>query len=393
MFTFCKRLITLDGAGDGLLDAEALQSKTIDYLRFPMALAVVFIHSAGDVPMSQVHYDAFTGLDFYNLLRIVFSHVLTHIAVPVFYVISGYLYFLNVKQWSWNEYKRKSRSRLYTLVIPYLLWNVAALLLFGGWSVVKHYMASHVWDFSLFLEQMRGLSWLWNVNEWGANRTNWLGYTVPMTGPINLPLWFLRDLIVVSALSPLVYYWVRYTRKWGLLLLALCYVSNVFPLIQGLRVSAVLFFTLGAYFSINKRNMVMSLRRIEGVLALLTIILVPVVVYYDGVNTHVGSLIYPFYVLSATLFAFCCASRMVQRGCRPNAFLTRSCFFVYAVHSVVIVPISMKILALVFGNSSWLSFSVVYMLSPFLTVLMCVLLYALMLRCFPILASWLTGKR
>ena len=139
--------------------------------------------------------------------------------------------------------------------------------------------------------------------------------------------------------------------------------------------------------------MVMSLRRIEGVLALLTIILVPVVVYYDGVNTHVGSLIYPFYVLSATLFAFCCASRMVQRGCRPNAFLTRSCFFVYAVHSVVIVPISMKILALVFGNSSWLSFSVVYMLSPFLTVLMCVLLYALMLRCFPILALWLTGKR
>lgn len=132
MFTFSKRRITLDGTSDGLLDAEALQSKTIDYLRFPMALAVVYIHSAGDVPMSPVHYDAFTGLDFYNLLRVVFSDVLTRIAVPVFYVISGYLYFLNVKQWSWSEYKRKSRSRLYTLVIPYLLWNVAALLLFGG---------------------------------------------------------------------------------------------------------------------------------------------------------------------------------------------------------------------------------------------------------------------
>ena len=129
MFTFSKRRITFDGAGDGLLDAEALQSKTIDYLRFPMALAVVFIHSPGDVPMSPVHYDAFTWPDFYNLLRIVFSHVLTHIAVPVFYVISGYLYFLNVKQWSKSEYKRKSRSRLYTLVIPYLLWNVAALFL------------------------------------------------------------------------------------------------------------------------------------------------------------------------------------------------------------------------------------------------------------------------
>lgn len=46
MFTFSKRRITLDGTGDGLLDAEALQSKTIDYLRFPMALAVVYIHSA-----------------------------------------------------------------------------------------------------------------------------------------------------------------------------------------------------------------------------------------------------------------------------------------------------------------------------------------------------------
>lgn len=393
MFTFSKRRITLDGTGDGLLDAEALQSKTIDYLRFPMALAVVYIHSAGDVPMSPVHYDAFTGLDFYNLLRVVFSDVLTRIAVPVFYVISGYLYFLNVKRWSWSEYKRKSRSRLYTLVIPYLLWNVAALLLFGGRSVVKHYMASHVWDFSLFLEQVRGLSWLWNVNEWGVNITNWLGYTVPVTGPINLPLWFLRDLIVVSALSPLVYYWVRYTRKWGLLLLALCYVSNVFPLIQGLQVSAVLFFTLGAYFSINKRNMVVSLRRYGGILSLLTVVLVPVMVYYDSVNNPIECFVYPFYVLFATLFAFCCASRMVQRGCRPNVFLTRSCFFIYAMHSLVIVSISVKALTFVFGNSSWLSLSVVYMLSPFLTILMCVLLYALMLRCFPILASWLTGKR
>lgn len=79
-----------------MLDAQSLQSVTIDYLRFPMALAVVFIHSKGEPTIALPDYAHFAGTDFFNLLRIVMSNVLTSVAVPTFFLISGFLYFLNV---------------------------------------------------------------------------------------------------------------------------------------------------------------------------------------------------------------------------------------------------------------------------------------------------------
>lgn len=80
-----------------------LQSRTIEWLRFPLVVAVVFIHSFGEpkeyvLPLQNI--STFSGVDIYNLTRICFSHVLTHIAVPVFFVISGYLFFYNVKEFT-----------------------------------------------------------------------------------------------------------------------------------------------------------------------------------------------------------------------------------------------------------------------------------------------------
>lgn len=39
------------------------------------------------------------------------------------------------------------------------------------------------------------------------------------TGPINLSLWFIRELMVVVLLSPLIYLIIRYTGWWGVLAL------------------------------------------------------------------------------------------------------------------------------------------------------------------------------
>lgn len=84
------------------LDMKKLQSSVIDWLRFPLAIAVVFIHSFGAYPfdLDTLHSGPFTGMSIYNWIRICFSHVFTHIAVPTFYVISGYLFFCN---WGGNE--------------------------------------------------------------------------------------------------------------------------------------------------------------------------------------------------------------------------------------------------------------------------------------------------
>lgn len=73
-------------------------------LRLPLAVMVVFIHAFGNlvyvVPyewMGRGQLDAAVGSSsvgsaVYDALRIFGSHVVTHIAVPTFFVISGYLF-------------------------------------------------------------------------------------------------------------------------------------------------------------------------------------------------------------------------------------------------------------------------------------------------------------
>lgn len=75
-----------------------LQSQVIDWLRFPLIIGVVFIHSFGNYPydLQIMHSDPFSGVSIFNWIRICLSNVITHISVPAFYLISGYLFFYNL---------------------------------------------------------------------------------------------------------------------------------------------------------------------------------------------------------------------------------------------------------------------------------------------------------
>lgn len=116
-------------------NADGLQSQVIDWLRFPLAVAVVFIHSLGTLPLDDVSVmqaDPLSGMSLYNWLRIFGSHVVTHIAVPTFFVISGFLFFRNMQRWDVRAYRKKLKSRFRSLLVPYLCWNALAFL----WIVV-----------------------------------------------------------------------------------------------------------------------------------------------------------------------------------------------------------------------------------------------------------------
>lgn len=70
-----------------------LSSQTISALRFPLAVMVVFIHSfmLDDVAFTP-DWHALSGMDFAIGLQVLLSKVVSHVAVPAFYVISGYLF-------------------------------------------------------------------------------------------------------------------------------------------------------------------------------------------------------------------------------------------------------------------------------------------------------------
>lgn len=105
-------------------DLQALQSQTIDWLRFPLIICVIFIHNAtlpADFDVTTIDWQSLSAGDLFIYMKILFSHVLTHIAVPIFFMISGFLFFLRTPKLTLNIYKNKIKKRLHTLLIPYLL--------------------------------------------------------------------------------------------------------------------------------------------------------------------------------------------------------------------------------------------------------------------------------
>ncbi len=55
-------------------------------------------------------------------------------AVPLFFFMSGYLYFVGSadKGFTFQAWKKKSWNRVKSLVVPYIAWNLLILALFAG---------------------------------------------------------------------------------------------------------------------------------------------------------------------------------------------------------------------------------------------------------------------
>lgn len=110
------------------LSADEIQSKTINWLRFPLAVAVVLIHISPKIDTQSINYSSLSSDDLYALFASLFSHVITYIAVPCFFLFSGFLFFFKVNRFTRELYFKKLRVRALTLLVPYLLWNLLPIL-------------------------------------------------------------------------------------------------------------------------------------------------------------------------------------------------------------------------------------------------------------------------
>lgn len=225
---------------------------------------------------------------------IAISHVITRVAVPVFYIISGYFFFKNFRIWSWEGYLTKMRKRIKSLVIPYLMWNLILFCIVHDPLFLGELSDNSLW--SVLWEWRQKWHVFWDVNIFDCNLKNILGGANYGTGPIDLPLWFLRDLIVVSFLSPLLYFFLKKARVWGVVFLLTAFVTRIWIKTPGFSITAFFFWGLGAYFAINDINIVLFSRNKIKIFLPITIMLIPMCVYYDGWFTDVGANIFQFYL-------------------------------------------------------------------------------------------------
>ena len=88
------------------LNIKQIQSQAIDVVRFPLAVVVVCIHTyfceSLNLNGTEITMEGWIAPVVISLVSI----SLTHVAVPMFFVISGYLYCLNINKLSWGVFKQ-----------------------------------------------------------------------------------------------------------------------------------------------------------------------------------------------------------------------------------------------------------------------------------------------
>lgn len=374
-----------------------LESKTINYLRFPLAVMVVFIHSTKKpIPLNlDLLYDTpLCAENFYNLSRVLLSDVLPAIAVPMFFLFSGRYFFSDcIESFSRFEYIKKLKKKGKSLFIPYIVWNFIAIALFFLVKIV--YAILYGGNMNSFIEYLNQNGWI-NL-FWGGHvfseSVNLFNINMQNTSPANIPMWFIRDLMVVMMFSPIIYYFLK---KSGLFLIVLffCYVLNVWIPLSGFSATACFFFSLGAFACIKNIDMIAFCRRIGWLIIPVTIILMLPSILLYGQDSVLRVYSRPFYVLGACISIMMVSSYLIECNIvRNSVFLNKSCFFIFAIHTLFILTICSKVLRFVNPGDGYMQELVSYLCLPVITILCCLGIFKFMERFMPKILCLLTGNR
>lgn len=364
------------------MTSEELESRTITFLRFPLIVGVVLIHSRmEDIVMGGVTVFNCADFPLYTVVSNLLSNVFARIAVPLFFFISGFLFFYRTS-FGLHAYFQKLRKRVQSILFPYLFWNLLVIGLFFLAQMVTPSLMSGtnkpITDYS-FLDWLKAF---WAKDSSDPDKVGM---------PADYPLWFMRDLMVVMVASPLVFGLVRYLRQYAVIALGLFWMISWWIEIPGFSLTALFFFSAGAFFSVHGRNIVTDLRPLLFPAVVLYVVLVVCDLCFMGDTWHrylhsVGIIV--GCILAITLSAAC-----LEKGWwRAINFLASSSFFIYAYHGM---PLSLiiKLTVRYFPPESEAAMIGLYLGSSLLVILIGIGLFALMKRYLPAFLAVITGGR
>lgn len=344
------------------------QSNLIAAMRFPLIVLVVFAHSLsfGNVEITPT----LDGWNIYHFASEMISHNLARLAVCWFYVISGYFFFryLREEDFNFKWVAGKWKKRVWSLLIPYLIWNFLAVCI----PALK---------VELFTRMGIG-------TDNSMPETNLLFCL--WTGPADFPLYFMRDLMVMSIVAPLAYLFFKRFRWLSLALLLGLYASPLNPGLPAMR--AIFFFFLGVWLGTWKVNMLAICRKVKWPAAVLAVVLLLIASYLNASPYHEWMLraFYPFGMI--TFMNIC--DKLTDNE-KINARLTKlssAVFFIYASHEILILGWTKGAFLRVFGDGLAGS-CISYFGVPVVVLLVCLGLYWLLNRIIPRTLAFACGGR
>ncbi len=307
---------------------DALFWKKKEFISFLLSILVFFIHSyfAQDIASGSLISIVNHKVSYF------FSCSITKFAVPMFFMLSGISFF---KGYSNKKYLTKIKSRLFTLVIPYLIWNTIWLLweIFTSYSFVARFSTSEPYPLTL-------TSILKGVFFYGC----------------NIPFWFIFNLIIFSFLAPLVYLIIKnkYVGIFSVIGLSIVSLFGVhLPDDVFYYPMAIVFYLIGAIigyhffdFTFQKSSKPMQ---IASFVFLVAYILAKNIVPQ---NLHIDNYLTQTVVYTLSAYSLWNIIDIFIERIKPRAIYRRS-FAIYAMHLNVGIII-LKIFSFCIPQNEWL---------------------------------------
>lgn len=357
---------------------KELYWKRIQLISFVLAVFIIIRHNS-----SVYNYNSDLVLKLYDS----FKYSITEIAVPLFFIISGFNFF---NGFSIDIYKRKFKSRIKSLLIPYWIWNVLFCI------------------FNIIISQDFFSQYFIGRSKFEVTPLNVVLGCLYHMG-CNSQFWFVFTLMVCVLINP-VFYYILKNKYVGCVSLIALYVALVFfhfklPSYFFYRTDAFLYYFIGAYLglhcsshftSINMLNInskdlcsssnnsnckdILTIVTFALMLLLSMILLIPEL--HDGIRVIVILIVsYSFWNVSY-LCKFINIKWLPQGG---------TIFLMYAAHGII-QPIIVKILYLLLPKYDFISV-INFVLAVGITVALCCLIRLVTKRYLPFVDKLITGWR
>lgn len=347
------------------------ESTTLSIARFVMMLSVIFFHAQ----TCLYTYSDLTVSHGYQIIIKFFGLQFGELGVPTFFAISGYLYFHGYNQ-SKECYLQKIKRRYHSLLIPFIFWN--------AFYLATYYIVEFIPIVRQLFNEGRGLVQDYTLTDyirafWAEERTSF---------PILPQLWFVRNLMVLIILSPIIYYLLKRMRTVLMILLGIIW---FFGAKWSFLVNSVFFFCFGSWFSINGKSLIKEINRYR------------IYIVYVFFLFLITDLLFMYYPISQWLhrieimlgapFCLTIISWLVEKGYVQDVkFLTASSFFCFVTHDPLIKFIRKFSLKFIDYNSDW-QMIVGYLGSIALDLAIIYFAYWILSKLAPRFLHWASGGR
>lgn len=277
-------------------------------------------------------------------------------AVPLFFIISGFLFASST-----YPFVIKIKKRIYALLIPFFAWMFVGFAFMELKISLGFASPDNIFANAKLLEKIILATGIFN--------------TLPI---LDTPMWYIRNLFLICCLYPIIKKAIQSLPRFCITTCIAFYLFRINDLSSTIT-QTLTFFSIGVYISIFKLNITTLFEQKRTLFCcLFLLILIPLWIYFkeyyiSEIFSQAGSLCF-IYLIPCTLLAINTNKKiLIDR----NSFFVKSSFFVYAIH-ILLIPLACRIATkhiatnnLFFSSFNYiLSFILVYLLS-LLTFFIC----------------------